>query len=103
MTSLVMFANINEPLLTKLKEHHDTVDLDWITAQSAMVSQLQKNVVRATHDDGAAIHVVVFPREFQVEAPNKRTDPQHVAWVAECKVKPFKEHYAHGDTSVYVF
>ncbi|ANJ65127.1 hypothetical protein FDJ23_gp314 [Erwinia phage vB_EamM_Desertfox] len=103
MTSVVLFANVTEPLLLKLKEVNEAVDLEWLIEQGKMVSLIRKNVVRAERDDGAHVHVMVFPREYLLNLAERHDDAQYQAWLIESKIKPFKEHYAHGSLSMYVY
>lgn len=101
MTSVVMFSNINEPLLTKLKEKHPTVDLDWLMKQGSAVSDVQKNIVRAEHKDQSGVHLMVFPQDYHIQAGN--TDPRWLAWTKETGIRPPVERYAHGGVSLHVY
>ncbi len=88
MTSVVMFSRINEPLLTKLKEQYQTIDIDWLIVQNKSVNLMQRNIVRADKSADPGVHLVVFPREYHNhDAVND--DPRYAAWQREISVKPY--------------
>jgi hypothetical protein len=101
MTSVVMFSNINEPLLLKLKEQFETIDLEWLIKQGSAVSDTQRNIVRAEQNDQNAVHLMVFPQDYHTQAGS--TDPRWIAWTREVGVKPPTASYAHGGVSLHVY
>jgi len=101
MTSVVMFSNINEPLLTVLKEKHPAIDLTWLMKQGSGVSEAQKNIVRADCNDQSGVHLMTFPQGYHLNADH--TDPRWSAWSRETGIKTPSESYAHGGVNLYVY
>lgn len=103
MTSVVMFSNLNEPLLTKIKEKHAGVDLNWLMKQGSMVSETQRNIVRAECKDQSGVHLMVFPQDYHVKTLQASNDPHWLAWTKETGIRQPTEHYAHGGVSLYIY
>lgn len=103
MTSVVMFSNINEPLLLKLKERFSDLDLEWIVKQGKAVSDVQKNVVRGEQQDTARVHLMVFPHNYHALPRGTKDDPRFEAWFKETLIKKHTEHYMHDGVSLYVY
>lgn len=102
MTAVIMFSNINEPLLTVLKENHPAVDLAWLLRQGSAVSDIQKNIVRADYrDDKSDVCLMVFPQGYHVN-PDP-SDPRWSAWSKQTGMQPPRESYMQDGICLYVY
>lgn len=103
MTSVVMFSNINEPLLTKLKERFADIDLEWLVKQGNAVSDTQRNIVRAECQDKTNVHLMVFPHSYHATALSSNSDPRWVAWSKEVGIKAPRERFMHDGVSLHIY